>query len=59
MLEDLTLFSLAVSIRVKAIAVEFPPRCDPVNIQFLRPMATGFMARSAVENDFLSQGLKR
>ena len=31
--------SLAVSIRVKAMAMEFPPRCDPANIQFLRPMA--------------------
>ena len=30
------------------MAMEFPPRCDPANIQFLRPMATGFMARSAV-----------
>ena len=42
-----TLFSLAVSIRVKAMAMEWPPRCDPANIQFLRPIGAEAKALSA------------
>jgi uncharacterized membrane protein YsdA (DUF1294 family) len=35
---------LAVSIRVKAIAMALPPRWEPANIQFFLPRATGFIA---------------
>ncbi len=40
--------SLAVSMRVKAIAMALPPPSEPADIQFFRPMATGLTARSAV-----------
>ncbi len=43
-----TWLSLAVSMRVWAMALALPPPSDPANVQFLRPKATGLTARSVV-----------
>ncbi len=52
-------FKMLVSMMEYAMADRFPPSSLPANIQFLRPITTGFIARSALLLSMLSMPLAR